>query len=244
MPRTAPLLHARNRASMPHMPDIVLATLNAKYIHASFGLRYLMANLGELRERACLLEFVINQQPLEIVEALLRQEPRIIGFGVYIWNITQTTEVVAMLKKLRPDITIILGGPEVSYETEQQEIVALADHVITGEADLKFAEVCRQLLDFAAEGQRSGGRGGREGEAEALCASSARSAPRTVGRTSRAGPPVTARTRTPGASSIISSVGPFAGVMTSLTSPMRPNFEPCPSLMPQAWMTFLLLLPS
>lgn len=143
---TAPLLHVPNRASMPRMPDIVLATLNAKYIHASFGLRYLMANLGELRERACLLEFVINQQPLEIVEALLRHEPRIIGFGVYIWNITQTTEVVAMLKKLRPDITIILGGPEVSYETEQQEIVALADHVITGEADLKFAEVCRGLL--------------------------------------------------------------------------------------------------
>ena len=44
------------------MPDIVLATLNAKYIHASFGLRYLMANLGELRDRACMAEFVINQQ--------------------------------------------------------------------------------------------------------------------------------------------------------------------------------------
>lgn len=137
------------------MPDIVLATLNAKYIHASFGLRYLMANLGELRERACMLEFVINQQPLEVVEALLARDPRIIGFGVYIWNVTQTTEVVALLKRLRPDITVILGGPEVSYETEQQAIVALADHVITGEADLKFAEVCRQLLDFAAEGQRS-----------------------------------------------------------------------------------------
>ena len=95
------------------MPDIVLATLNAKYIHASFGLRCLMANLGELRERACMLEFVINQQPLEIVEALLAREPRIIGFGVYIWNITQTTEVVALLKKLRPDIKVILGGPEV-----------------------------------------------------------------------------------------------------------------------------------
>ncbi|MBL9182079.1 MAG: DUF4080 domain-containing protein [Verrucomicrobiaceae bacterium] len=128
------------------MPDIVLATLNAKYIHASFGLRYLMANLGELRDRACMLEFVINQQPLEIVEALLSREPRIIGFGVYIWNVEQTTEVVALLKRLRPDITIILGGPEVSYETEQQAIVALADHVITGEADLKFAEVCRRGL--------------------------------------------------------------------------------------------------
>lgn len=128
------------------MPDIVLATLNAKYIHASFGLRYLMANLGELRDRACMAEFIINQQPLEIVEAILLHEPRIVGFGVYIWNVQQTTEVVALLKRIRPELIIILGGPEVSYETEGQPIVALADHVITGEADVKFAQVCRELL--------------------------------------------------------------------------------------------------
>jgi radical SAM superfamily enzyme YgiQ (UPF0313 family) len=60
--------------------------------------------------------------------------------------VTQTTEVVATLKRVRPEIKIILGGPEVSFETEGQEIVRLADHVITGEADLKFAEVCRALL--------------------------------------------------------------------------------------------------
>jgi radical SAM superfamily enzyme YgiQ (UPF0313 family) len=128
------------------MPDIVLATLNAKYIHASFGLRYLMANLGELQDRACIAEFVINQQPLEIVEAILTHQPRIVGFGVYIWNVEQTTEVVALLKRICPDLIIILGGPEVSYETQGQEIVALADHVITGEADVKFADVCRSLL--------------------------------------------------------------------------------------------------
>lgn len=132
------------------MPDIVLATLNAKYIHASFGLRYLMANLGELRDRACMAEFIINQQPLEIVEAILLHEPRIVGFGVYIWNVEQTTEVVALLKRIRPELIIILGGPEVSYETEGQSIVALADHVITGEADVKFAQVCRELLSSDA----------------------------------------------------------------------------------------------
>ncbi len=128
------------------MPDIVLATLNAKYIHASFGLRCLMANLGDLRERSCMCEFVIHQQPLEIVEAVLSRQPRIVGFGVYIWNVEQTTAVVALLKRIRPELIIILGGPEVSYETEGQGIVALADHVITGEADVKFAEVCRSLL--------------------------------------------------------------------------------------------------
>lgn len=130
------------------MPEIVLATLNAKYIHASFGLRYLMANLeDDLRGRACMAEFIINQQPLEIVEAILAHEPRIVGFGVYIWNVVQTTEVVGLLKRIRPELRVILGGPEVSYETEQQAIVAMADHVITGEADVKFGAVCRALLE-------------------------------------------------------------------------------------------------
>jgi radical SAM superfamily enzyme YgiQ (UPF0313 family) len=127
--------------------DIVLTTLNAKYIHAAFGLRYLLANLGELRTGAALVEFDINQRPLDIAEMLLARDPKIIGFGVYIWNVAPTTEVVATVKRLRPDIKIILGGPEVSYETEGQPIVQLADHVITGEADLKFAEVCRVLLN-------------------------------------------------------------------------------------------------
>lgn len=128
------------------MPDIVLATLNAKYIHASFGLRYLLANLGELRPRAVLEEFIINQRPLEIAEEILAHNPRIVGLGVYIWNVTPTTELVALLKKIRPDVIVVLGGPEVSYETEQQDIVKFADYTITGEGDLAFAELCRQIL--------------------------------------------------------------------------------------------------
>jgi radical SAM superfamily enzyme YgiQ (UPF0313 family) len=129
------------------MPDIVLATLNAKFIHAAFGLRYLFANLGDLRPRAAIAEFDINQRPLDIVEALLAREPKIIGFGIYIWNVAETVEVIAAIKRVRPEINIILGGPEVSYETEGQKIVELADYVITGEGDLKFAEVCEVLLN-------------------------------------------------------------------------------------------------
>jgi radical SAM superfamily enzyme YgiQ (UPF0313 family) len=128
------------------VPDIVLTTLNAKYIHAAFGLRYLMANLGALQSRACLAEFDINQRTMDVVEQLLARNPRVIGFGIYIWNVAPSTEVIAALKRVRPDIVVVLGGPEVSYETETQKIVELADHVITGEADLKFAEVCGELL--------------------------------------------------------------------------------------------------
>jgi len=138
-------------AKLPDVADIVLTTLNAKYIHAAFGLRYLLANLGPLQPRACLAEFDIHQRPLDIAEVLLARNPKIIGFGIYIWNVEPTTEVIAAIKRVRPDIKITLGGPEVSYETEDQPIVQLADHVITGEADLKFAEVCRVLLDEVPE---------------------------------------------------------------------------------------------
>ena len=69
------------------MPEIVLTTLNAKYIHAAFGLRYLFANLGPLQSRTSLAEFDINQRPLDIAESLLALDPKIIGFGIYIWKI-------------------------------------------------------------------------------------------------------------------------------------------------------------
>lgn len=129
------------------MPDIVLTTLNARYSHASFGLRYLMANLGELADRAVIREFDINQAPLEVLEAILAERPRIVGLGVYIWNAQQSLRLVADLKRIRPDIIVILGGPEVSYETDQQEIVRLADYTITGEADLAFAALCQRLFN-------------------------------------------------------------------------------------------------
>ena len=136
------------------MSTILLATLNARYSHASLGLRYLLANMGGLRKQTQLLEFTIKQRAIDIVEALLIQEPTIVGFGVYIWNCRETTEVVALLKRIRPQVTIILGGPEVSYETEQQAICEQADHIITGQADIAFARLCQQLLDNNAPPQK------------------------------------------------------------------------------------------
>ncbi len=136
----------------PPPTAIVLATLNAKYIHASLGLRYLLANMdlhggAGLRAQTQLREFVIQQRPLQIVEELLALSPRVIGFGVYIWNVVETTQVVQLLKTLRPDIRIVLGGPEVSFETGEQEICRLADHIVTGWGDVSFPKLCRALID-------------------------------------------------------------------------------------------------
>ena len=129
------------------MADIVLTTLNARFAHAAFGLRYLLANLPPaLRPRASVLEFDINQRPTDVLESILAHEPKVVGVGVYIWNAAQAQQLVAELKRVRPDVTVIVGGPEVSHEIEQQEICRLADYVVTGEADLAFGELCEQLL--------------------------------------------------------------------------------------------------
>ena len=128
------------------MPAILLTTLNARYFHSSLGLRYLYANLGELQEAAVIREFIISQRPLDIVEALLAEQPRIVGLGVYVWNVMEIAQVVGLLKQARPEVWIVLGGPEVSHAWEQQPLVALADYVIAGQADLAFAQLCRQLL--------------------------------------------------------------------------------------------------
>lgn len=133
-------------------PRIVLATLNAKYIHASLGLRCLLANMDRhggagLRAVTQLREFVIQQRPTHIVEELLALNPQVIGLGIYIWNVVETTQVLRLLKALRPDIKVVLGGPEVSHEVAAQEICRLADHVITGWGDVSFPKICRALLD-------------------------------------------------------------------------------------------------
>lgn len=128
------------------MTDIVLTTINAKYIHTAFGLRYLQANLQELKERSRVIEFTIAQRPADMLEEILSHAPAIVGIGVYIWNVELSLQLVAALKLVRPDIRVVLGGPEVSHEVEGQPIVDLADHVITGEADHAFRELCRKLL--------------------------------------------------------------------------------------------------
>jgi radical SAM superfamily enzyme YgiQ (UPF0313 family) len=129
------------------VPAICLTTLNARYAHASLGLRSLFANLGRLQTQAVIREFTIKESPEVIALKLLEDRPRIIAFGVYIWNTVQTLEVIKALRaRMGADVTIVLGGPEVSYEYDQQEICSLANFVVTGEADVTFAKTCELIL--------------------------------------------------------------------------------------------------
>lgn len=126
--------------------SIVLSTINATYAHPAFGLRCLRANLGELRPRTRLVEFYRRQDADRVAAELLAEAPRIIGLGVYIWNVASLTEVVRRLKAAAPETAVVLGGPEISHETVDQPIAALADYVVRGEGEAVFADLCRRIL--------------------------------------------------------------------------------------------------
>ena len=131
---------------MSETTTIILSTLNARYMHTAFGLRYIYANLGELQQQAKIIEFTIQELPINIVEKLLVEQPTIIGFSVYIWNVAEINKTVALLKQIAPDVIVILGGPEVSHTPDVPDVVELADYVISGPGEVSVHQLCQQLL--------------------------------------------------------------------------------------------------
>lgn len=127
--------------------SIVLATVNARYTHTAFGLRWLHANMGVLRDKTVVREFALGQPPLEIVESVLAHHPRVIGLGVYIWNVAVLTQVAQAIKAIRPDLTLVVGGPEISYEYETAPLFGTADYLIRGEAEHAFAALAARVLN-------------------------------------------------------------------------------------------------
>ena len=135
------------RDNPPLQRDIVLATINARYQHASLGLRYLFANAGDLQPRMTIVELVGGRPTQELAARLLAYRPRVVALGIYIWNVVQSTELVRRIREMAPAVTIVLGGPEVSHEAEAQPICSLADHVVQGPGDVSFPKLARALLD-------------------------------------------------------------------------------------------------
>ncbi|KMK76914.1 B12-binding domain-containing radical SAM protein [Alkalihalobacillus pseudalcaliphilus] len=123
--------------------NIVLSTLNAKYIHTSLSIRYLKAAVQEDYD-VQLAEYTIKDPVINIATDLIQKQPDIIGFSCYIWNIEETIKVIEILKKVNPSLTIVLGGPEVSYDTPYwMERLTNVDYIIIGEGEHTF----KQLLD-------------------------------------------------------------------------------------------------
>ncbi|MGL4674584.1 MAG: B12-binding domain-containing radical SAM protein, partial [Wohlfahrtiimonas sp.] len=126
--------------------NILISTLNARFSHASLATRYLYANMEEIQSQAEICEFTIQQDTDDILTIVHEKNPKILLLGVYIWNINETTKLVRELKALMPELIIVIGGPEVSYEYQDTPIFNAADYLITGWGDISAYELCRDIL--------------------------------------------------------------------------------------------------
>ena len=119
--------------------NVVLSTLNSKFIHSSLALRYLKA-YGEAHGQAYdIVEYTINMPVLHILGDITEHDIDVLGFACYIWNIEMTLHVVDMVKAVRPDIKIVLGGPEVSFTADELlERCPNIDYIVQGEGEEAF----------------------------------------------------------------------------------------------------------
>lgn len=123
----------------------ILTTLNAKYIHTNIAIRYLKA-YAEPEYPVEITEYTIKDPVMNIVTDLISKKPKIIGFSCYIWNIEETIKVVKILKKIDPEIQIIVGGPEVSYDVlHWMENVNEFDYIVLGEGEETFKQLLKEL---------------------------------------------------------------------------------------------------
>ncbi len=124
---------------------VVLSTLNAKYIHTSLAIRCLKA-YSEKEFDIELAEYTIKDPVMNIVSDLYRRQPDVIGFSCYIWNIEETIRVLEVLKKVMPATRIVLGGPEVSYDTEQwMQRLPQVDFIVIGEGEETFHQLLQEI---------------------------------------------------------------------------------------------------
>lgn len=123
------------------MKKIVLTAINAKYIHSNLAVYSLKANAGKYEKEIELAEYTINHQKEDILAGIYMKKPDIVGFSCYIWNIEYILDVAENLKKICPQVKIIFGGPEVSYDAEKVlEKYSFVDLVMVGEGEVTFRE--------------------------------------------------------------------------------------------------------
>ena len=119
--------------------NVVLSTLNSKFIHSSLALRYLKAYSEAHGQAYDIVEYTINMPVLHILSDITEHDIDILGFACYIWNIEMTLHVVDMVKAVRPDIKIVLGGPEVSFTADELlERCPNIDYIVQGEGEEAF----------------------------------------------------------------------------------------------------------
>lgn len=128
--------------------NILLAAINAKYIHSNLAVYSLKAYakeylIEELDETSIsIAEYTINQQVDDILQDLYKRQPDMLCLSCYIWNLAYVEEIAQEIKKIMPDLILWIGGPEVSYDgVDVLRRLPMVDGVMKGEGEQTFCEL-------------------------------------------------------------------------------------------------------
>ena len=126
--------------------QILLVGISAKFIHQNLAVDTLRLYAKNQYGLCCnAAEFTINQPFDWILSEIYRQNPDLIGFSCYIWNWELIQQLGRALRKVLPEVKILLGGPEVSYDPVDALRMAEADFVLSGEGEEPFSRLCIAL---------------------------------------------------------------------------------------------------
>ncbi|NTW71940.1 MAG: B12-binding domain-containing radical SAM protein [Eubacteriaceae bacterium] len=125
---------------------LLLIGINSKYIHTNLAVRYLKAACNMENIEAEIKEYTINDNMEDILGDIMARRAEVYAFSVYIWNVEETFRLVRDIKKIRPEATIILGGPEVSFESEKALEESGADIILRGEGEEIFSQLAGRLV--------------------------------------------------------------------------------------------------
>lgn len=129
---------------------ILLCTLNSKYIHTNLALKYLYAMIKNVSE-AKVMEFTINEDLEDILFKVTEEGYDVVAFSCYIWNIEKTTKIAENLKKIKPNVKILFGGPEVSFDGDKLfSKYPFVDYVIIGEGEVGLKSFVENFQDTKA----------------------------------------------------------------------------------------------
>ena len=119
---------------------ILLTAINSKFVHSNLAVRYLRAFTKDMPYECTIREFSINDREEKILEEIIKEKPDVVAFSTYIWNVEMISRLSELIKRVNPNIEILYGGPEVSYDSMVYLKENVGDYVIEGEGEQTFRE--------------------------------------------------------------------------------------------------------
>jgi radical SAM superfamily enzyme YgiQ (UPF0313 family) len=125
---------------------VLLTAINSKFIHSNLAVRYLNSFTKDLEYDCKIREFSINDREEHVLKEIIEEEADVVAISTYIWNVEMATRLANLIKMVNPEIEILYGGPEVSYDSRVFLKDHVGDYVIEGEGEKTYREFIQYKL--------------------------------------------------------------------------------------------------